>query len=423
MSCSFLRAVTAACCLLASSGAGADTASGAPITLRSAIQQGLEKHPELAGFVYELRAEDARITEAQLSPQPEIDFLLEDAGGTGQRSGFDTAQSTLSLSQVIELGGKPAGRTAVAEATRSRVQTEQAARQLDVIAEIGRRFVQTLGQQAQLDLARASLSINERMRDAVGRRVKAAKSPEAELERADASLARARLDLEHAEHQLLSSRRWLAAAIGEKQTTFGNAAGDLLALPEVESFEVLMGKLDKAPDFLRFADESRLRDAELRLAETRRHSDVRASLGVRRYEDQNDHAIVAGLNVPLFSGRRAQPQIDAARAARARVDRQRDVALLKAQAQLFDMYQELAHARLEANTLRDQILPFLTRALEKTEYAYERGRYSYLEWTDAQRELLETRRRLIEAAVEFHTFRLEIERLTGESVMPGGEEL
>jgi cobalt-zinc-cadmium efflux system outer membrane protein len=391
--------------------------------LRSAIQQGLEKHPELAGFVYQLRAEDARITEAQLTPQPELDFLLEDAGGTGVRSGLNTAQATLSLSQVIELGGKAAGRTAVAEATRSRVQTEQAARQLDVIAEIGRRFIQTLGQQAQLDLARAGLAINERMREAVSRRVRAAKSPEAELERADAALARAKLDLEHAEHQLLSSRRWLAAAIGEHQTSFGDAAGDLLALPEVASFDVLAGKLEKAPDFLRFADESRLRDAELRLAEMRRQADVRASLGVRRYEDQGDFAIVAGINVPLFSGRRAQPQIDAARAARARVDRQRDAALLKAQAQLFDIYQELAHARIEATALREQILPHLTRALEKTEYAYDRGRYSYLEWTDAQRELLETRRRLIEASVEFHTFRIEIERLTGESVMPSGEAL
>jgi len=423
MHCSFLRASVMACCLFASSAVDAADAPNSPLTLKAAIQRGLVQHPDLSGFVFDLRAQDARITEAQLSPQPEVDFLLEDAAGTGRRSGLDTAQSTLSLSQVIELGGKREGRIAVAEAMGSRLKSEHAARQLDVVAEIARRFIQTLRQQAQLDLTREGLSIVERMQSAVGQRVRAAKSPEAELARTDAALARAKLDVEDAQHQLESSRRWLAASMGEKQVQFGPSAGELLTLPPVQSFDLLMWKLQNAPDFLRFADEARLRDSEIRLAEMRRRPDVRASIGVRRFEDEGDYAVVAGVNVPLFSRSRAQPQIDAAHASRARVNNMRDLAFLKAQAQLFEVYQELEHARHEAATLRADILPRLTLALQQTEYAYERGRYSYLEWTDAQRELLEARQRLIEAAFEFHTFRIEIERLTGEGVVPSGEEL
>lgn len=423
MQCSVLRASVLVCALFASAVASAAEGPGAPLNLKSAIQRGLSQHPALSGFIFDLRAQDARITEAQLAPQPEIDLLIEDAGGSDVRNGVDAAQSTLSLAQVIELGGKHEGRKAVAEAERSRLQTEQAARQLDVVAEIARRFIQTLGSQAQLDLAREGLALRERMHSAVAQRVKAAKSPEAERARADAALARAKLDVEDAQHQLESSRQWLAAAMGAKQAQFGPAAGDLLTLHPVQTFASLMEKLQKSPDFLQFADEARLRDAEIRLAQMRRLPDVRANIGVRRYEDQDDYAFVAGVNVPLFSKRRAQYQIDAAHAARARIESRKEAAFLKAEAQLFDLHQELEHARHEGEMLRAEILPHLTQALELTEYAYTRGRYSYLEWTDAQRELLEARQRLIEAAVEFHTFRVEIERLTGESVVPAGDEL
>jgi cobalt-zinc-cadmium efflux system outer membrane protein len=55
-------------------------------------------------------------------------------------------------------------------------------------------------------------------------------------------------------------------------------------------------------------------------------------------------------------------------------------------------------------------------ALEGTRYAFERGRYSYLEWVDAQRELVEVQRSLIESAANAHLYRAEIERLTGESL-------
>jgi outer membrane protein, heavy metal efflux system len=92
---------------------------------------------------------------------------------------------------------------------------------------------------------------------------------------------------------------------------------------------------------------------------------------------------------------------------------------VKARAQLFAQFQEMQHARHVVATLRDQVLSQLGKALEQTEYAYKRGRYSYLEWSDAQRRLLDARSRYIEAAAEYHIHKIEIERLTGESLSPG----
>jgi cobalt-zinc-cadmium efflux system outer membrane protein len=89
-------------------------------------------------------------------------------------------------------------------------------------------------------------------------------------------------------------------------------------------------------------------------------------------------------------------------------------------AQLLAQYSELKHSLLEAGTLRGEIIPQLEQALSRTEYAYERGRYSYLELADVQRELLQARRRVADVAADFHTIRIEIERLTGQSLDVAG---
>ena len=67
------------------------------------------------------------------------------------------------------------------------------------------------------------------------------------------------------------------------------------------------------------------------------------------------------------------------------------------------------------SALRERALPQIEAALKKTEYAYERGRYSYLELVDAQRELVAVRDSLIDAATAYHLTLIEIERLSGLS--------
>jgi cobalt-zinc-cadmium efflux system outer membrane protein len=209
--------------------------------------------------------------------------------------------------------------------------------------------------------------------------------------------------------------------MGEREPTFGRVAGDLIAQEPLETFENLLARIEASVDFLVFADEERLLDARLRLAELKRRPDLRVQIGVRRFEDVDDVAMVAGFSLPLDSARRAQPSIAAARAERARTATEREAAFLKVQAQLFEQYQELGHARVEMRTLRESVIPRLERVVEQANYAYTRGRYSWLEWADAQRELLEVRRRLNDVAANLHTLRIEIERLTAQSLERRGD--
>src|SRR5688572_28705457 len=102
MTLSFWRALTAACTTILAGAAA--MAAGQELTLKYAIEQTLAHNPELVIYGPRLEAARERSTLVTLRPPLELDADVQDALGTGRASGFDSAETTFALSQVIELG-------------------------------------------------------------------------------------------------------------------------------------------------------------------------------------------------------------------------------------------------------------------------------------------------------------------------------
>jgi outer membrane protein, heavy metal efflux system len=384
------------------------------LTLADAIAAALLRNPGLQSATFDIRISDARTAQSKLRPNPELGIALENFGGSLGRTSL--LESTLSLSQVIELGDKRRRRTEVASYGRDTIAIEREAKQLDVLADVTRRFIDVAAQQAQLVLMRHSSELSEKNLAAISRRVEAARSPEAEKNRAIISLGRARLEEKQTEQALLSGHRRLAALWGSVEPRFGDAKADLFDLPAVASFEELVGKLKNNPDFLRFASEARLRDAEWQLATAEAKSNVTVGAGLRRFEETGDTGFVVNISMPLSFANSNQGAIHAAALRRDQVVTDRQAAFISTQATLFEFYQALQFARAQVSSLREQLIPQAEAALAQTRYGYERGRFSYLELADAQRELIALQRESIEAAATYHRARAEIERLTNTSL-------
>ena len=106
------------------------------LTLRDALALALTQNPELAPFAWQERANEARILQAGLRPNPQLDLQLEDVLGTGDFSGGQEAQITLQLSQAIELGGKRAARTELASRARGVTESEYEWKRVDVLGDV-----------------------------------------------------------------------------------------------------------------------------------------------------------------------------------------------------------------------------------------------------------------------------------------------
>ena len=399
--------------LLAFGAASAALAAEVPLTLREALSRTLQSNPDLAAYQYVLKAQDGLVTQAGLKPNPRLTADLENVLGTGDTSGFDAAELTIGLSQLIELDGLRDKRVASARLEREGLEVEGHIARLDLLAETARRFVSLVSQQEEHRLAHLAVELADKTAAAVKRRVEAAKSPEAELDRAAVALERARIADAHAEHELLAARSDLAASWGAAMPDFTEAAADLYQLPEIAPYPDLLTALERTPDLTRYLSQARLRESEITLALASRRPGIEIGAGLRRQQAVRDTALVFSVGIPLLTSDRNQGRIAAAEALRDGAEAQRIAALVNARAQLFRNHRELLDLRQQVSALRERALPQIEAALKKTEYAYERGRYSYLELVDAQRELVAVRDSLIDAATAYHLTLIEIERLSG----------
>lgn len=396
-------------------GSVSTTHSAEPLTLAAAVDRTLRSNPDLAVIPARKLEQSARIEMAGLRPQLTLDAQIENALGSGNYRDLDGAETSLSLSQVIELGDQRRKRLAAARGGMDALELAQTVAQLDAVAETTRRFIELASEEQQRTLATQWLEASQRKTSEVERRVRAARDPEVELVRAQIDLARAELGVKVAEDRVRIAQRKLAAMWGAMEPDFERIQADLFDLPNIESLPQRTEQIANSADFLLFATEIRQREAEVELARAQARANITVSAGVRRLEATGDQALVAGFSMPLASARYGKPRITEAQARREGLERERDAALIKARASLFELAARLRHAVEESQRLRDDLLPRMENAVKATEYAWQRGRYGYIELTEAQREQLALRLALITAATNAHLYRIEIERLTGDS--------
>ncbi len=119
------------------------------ITLDEAIIRSLKSNPELIAFGYQIEAHKGDMLQSGLKPNPELSVLVENAFGTGEFSGIDSAETTLSIAWLLERG-KRQSRIEVSQSGLTVLEIMAEARQLDIAAETARLFLQSLAIQERL---------------------------------------------------------------------------------------------------------------------------------------------------------------------------------------------------------------------------------------------------------------------------------
>jgi len=382
------------------------------ISLHEAVTRTIEQNPDLRAFDYQLKAQQGRVLQAGLAPSPELSFEVEDALGTGDNSGVDSAQATLSIGWVIERGVRQHHINA-ARAGSSLLTVEAGLRQLDAAAETARRYLVSLAWQAREVNADKAVQIAQETIRSVAKRVKAGKTPKAELSRAEAELARRKLARKAIDHERVSANRHLAAQWGETTPAFAQVEGNITETLQITSFKTLKSRLQQNPEFTRLSSERLLKQAELQLALAKERPSWRLNAGVRHNNSNNDQAFVAGITIPFGERTRNPGRIAAARANLAETDSQESAIRIHIETTLYVLYEKLQYSLHVIDTLRSEIIPPLEQALTETLRAYNLGRYSYLEWRTVQAEVLDAHNALIEASIDARHNMIEIERLTG----------
>lgn len=386
-----------------------------PLRLPEAVARAMAANPAVAAESAQLQAVQARAARNNLPPPYVVGAEVENFGGSGSLRGAESATTTLQVSRVIELGGKRDARLALGRAQASQQAQQIQRARIDIASRTRARFVEVLADQQRLDYASERVTQAERTRRGVAAWVRQARNPETDLHAAELAVAEARLELEHAEHELESARMALAATWGATAPDFGVVEGELLTLPEADDFAALVARLPGTPEQLVSRLEAETVAARRRVGEASRSPDVNLSLGVRRIEGLDDHGLVMSVSVPLGSRPRSTFSLAEADAELAAIEARREADRLESHQVLFGKVQELRHARTESETLRDAMLPTAEDAVAQTRRGFEAGRFSFYSLAQAQATLFRLRERAVESATRYHLLLVEVERLTANA--------
>ena len=393
--------------------AKAETTTDA-LSLITVIERVQQQHPSLKVFEFRAKALDGAAQTQALTPGFEIGFDADNLVGSGEFQGIDSAEFSVSLSSVIELGDKLDARSGVINEQRAVLDAEQKITALNLLAEATRRYIDVLAAQSQLELAVDSLQLAEETQAVVAKRAQAAVTPEAEVKRAQAAVFNARLVAETQLQQLDYAKLALSMMWGQSQVDFDSLQGSLFAFTDDVALDPLFEKVKYSPAITAYLSQAQLKEAELRFAKTQSSSDISWSVGVKQFQQTNDMALTAGFSMPLFNGERNTGAVLSAQAEKEQVLANREVALLELYGQLYRAYASRKQAMVTVNRLQASVIPTLTLALEDTQTAYEQGLYSYLDYLTAREELLFARRALIDAAASALRYGVDIEQLIAE---------
>ena len=383
------------------------------LALRDALAAALLRSPDLAATGYEVRAREAEVLQAGLFPNPELELELENFGGTGELGDFDTLETTLALSQLVELGGKRVKRRRVAEYEARIAGWDYEVRRIDVLSKTAADFVGLLAAERQLRIAIETLELAQRVFDAVGERVDAGKVSPVERTKARVELAQAELGREQARRAVAAARIRLASNWGSTDPQFDSLSGDLDQTESPPRLDTLVARVEQNPDIARWAAEAALRQAEVELALAQRVPDLTVAGGVRHFNKLDETAFVVGLSLPLLVFDQNQGGIQAARLRALQGGRLEEAARVQIHTALAEVYQILDAAFVSVRTTREQILPSAELAFQAAEEAFRQGKIGALDLLDAERTLFDARRQLTDLLSTYHLAVIAGERLIG----------
>jgi cobalt-zinc-cadmium efflux system outer membrane protein len=391
------------------------------LTLRAALDHALQTSLELTAYAEETHARVAEISQASRFINPELAIEVENVAGSGDYNGFAAAETTLQLSQQLELGNKRQLRRSLAEVEHVRAVHELEVARIDVQARIARHFWVLLGAQERLKFADEQVTLATQTLAVVEEKIAAGRAPSVEKYRFQTALAEARLGREKATLALTSARQLLADNLGLEAAALGGVVGDLTCLPLLPAYAGIEAQLGQNPEIARRQLESEANRRVLALTRANRIVDPTLALGLRNFNDSDDTALLFGFSLPLPLFDRNQGNVQAATHRLAAAQAQEANGRLQSRAGIYESWQSLAASSAEAQALREQLIPTSQQTYEAASYGYQSGKFGVLEVQDAQRSLVEVRARYLDVLINAQLVAVELQQLLGQAPVTAGQ--
>jgi cobalt-zinc-cadmium efflux system outer membrane protein len=385
------------------------------LSLKYALQLTLQQNPELKVYPFYVRKLAGENTQANISPVPSAKIELS------------KDETTLTLSQNIELGNKLDARVGFSNAKQTQLQAEFEIAKLDMLAETSRRYYQLLALQKQKTLLLARLEQEKRALKIINKRAQAGAVAQADVATMALGLARSNNTLEQLAFNITLQQDALSAMwLGLDQHSFNDTGfrelqGNLSQLPQLPDDKTLAKAItqgiNQLPDYRYQITLSRLADSRTNLVQANGRANLNLGLGMRHNDVRGDQSLVLTVSMPLNFSNPNRGRIASAQAQQALSYEQVEIKRQQLTIELTRIQTRLKKELQQAKRINKHLLPLASELLSSTKKAYHQGQYSVLQWIEAQNQVFNLEQDLINSQVRIFNHVLELERILGQSIV------
>ncbi|MGI4848199.1 MAG: TolC family protein, partial [Janthinobacterium lividum] len=202
------------------------------LSLQAALALAMRTNVELSAARYEVEAAGASVQQARVPPNPEIAVGMEDTRK-------ETRETTIQLSQAIELGGKRQARVQAADRGRDAANADLSMKQAEIRATTITHYFDVLGAQERVLLSQDALDLARRGSLAASKRVSAGKASPVEETKAKVAESGVRVELLQARNELTIARKRLSSMWGNLSPRFASVDGNISELPALPETQAL----------------------------------------------------------------------------------------------------------------------------------------------------------------------------------------
>lgn len=382
------------------------------VTVAECLRRVTERSPDLASGIYKTEAAQWRARQAGRPINPRLETEIENVAGSGDVERFDEAETTVTVSQEIELGGKRRHRTAAAESETAASRAEQEVRLNILLFETRRAALAAQSAQERTRLAEEALALIRETEGVSEAREQAGKTTVLETERARAETTQAEIELEARKAEQRDAVRELALLWGETEPAFDAVEGPFdAAVGTLPPLDVLLERASSHPELLAADAQARIYAARIEAERAARVPNLELMVGMRRFEEGGDFGFVAGAGIELPFHTRNLNGLRAAEADAAAARLEANAARLRNEGRIRQLYGRLDTLGARTALMKEKVLPATERTLALVRDAHRQGKAGYLDVLDARRTLVEARLQFIETVTEYQDVSLELGRL------------
>lgn len=386
---------------------------GRSIDLESAWHCVLTSSPALGAANAEICSLQQEAYQASLMLNPLLEVESENLGISRPSDRVEPPQTTVSLAQTLELGGKRGARYAVASSLSSIAYWDSQITLQNTFLELVVHFIQVRASQERLQIAEKKLSVAQAILESVHKQVENGKCSPLAQKKAHIALMEEELSCEEAFLAYQEAKVALSSMWGSTCPDFDDVIFELFNFSALPCESLFLNGFYQTPDYQRAQAAISMASKNVRLQRANSVPDVTVALGYRVFHDANRGALVVGAAMPLPFYNRNQGGIGSAVSQLSQAEFELEEVTRSMLEQIALFYKRALTSCEQTTIIQCGILREAQETVEFTAAGYESGKFDYRALLEAQEMCLDIQERYVDVLTKYHLSRAELSRLSG----------